>query len=180
MRRPLLFAAVGVANTAVDFGVFLALTRMVGIEPVVASALGFLTGSAHSYVANGLLTFGDRGARLASTARVLRFAVVTALCLGVSVAAIAAALPLLPDIAAKGVSIFATFAAGYLLNGRFVYTVPGPGARPDPEVETPAPVPCATALATSATGGGSCAGTVDAVEPREAFVGDRRDGGRGG
>lgn len=160
MRRPLVFAAVGIANTAVDFGVFLALTRVLGVGPVAASALGFLMGSAHSYIANGLLTFGDRGARLASAARVLRFAAVTALCLGVSVAAIAAALPLLPDIAAKAVSVLATFAAGYLLNGRFVYAAP--------------------ARAASAAGGGAGAGPVDTIKPREAFVGDRRDGGGGG
>ena len=139
VRRPLLFAAVGVANTAVDFGVFLALTRGIGMEPVAASALGFLTGSAHSYVANGLLTFGDRGARLASATRILRFAAVTALCLGVSVAAIAAALPFLPDVVAKAVSILATFAAGYVLNGRFVYTAAAPDARGSLDAKGPAP-----------------------------------------
>ena len=121
MRRPLTFAAVGAANTAVDFGVFLALTRLLGADPVAASALGFLAGAAHSYVANGLLTFGDYGARLASPARVLRFAAVTAACLGVSVAVVAAALPAMPDVAAKAMSVFATFAAGYWLNRRFVY-----------------------------------------------------------
>ena len=130
MRRPLLFAAVGVANTAVDFGVFLALTRLLGTDPVAASAVGFLAGSAHSYVANGLLTFGDRGARLASASRVLRFAAVTALCLGVSVVAVAAALPVMPDVAAKAVSVLATFAAGYWLNHRLVYGVESPGEEP--------------------------------------------------
>lgn len=120
-RRPLLFAAVGVANTAVDFGVFLTLTRLLGADPVASSAAGFLAGAAHSYVANGLLTFGDRGARLASPARALRFAAATAACLGVSALAMAAALTVLPDVAAKAASVLATFGAGYWLNHRFVF-----------------------------------------------------------
>ena len=122
MRRPLYFAAVGSANTALDFTVFLSLTRLLGADPVSANALGFLSGAAHSYVANGVLTFGDRGARLASAARLLRFAAVTAACLCISVAAMVAALPALPDVAAKAVSVLATFAAGYWLNHRWVYT----------------------------------------------------------
>ncbi len=126
LRRPLTFAAVGVVNTAVDFGGFLALTRLLDTGPVAASAVGFLAGSAHSYVANGLLTFGDRGARLASASRVLRFAAVTAACLGVSTLAIAAALLVMPDVAAKAVSVLATFAAGYWLNHRLVYPAAPP------------------------------------------------------
>ena len=120
------FAAVGVVNTAVEFGVFLALTRLFDTGPVAASAAGFLAGSAHSYVANGLLTFGDRGARLASAARGLRFAAVTAICLGASTLAVAAALLVVPDVAAKAVSVLATFAAGYWLNHRLVYTAAPP------------------------------------------------------
>ncbi len=126
MRRPLTFAAVGVANTAVDFGVFLALTRLLGTDPVAASAVGFLAGAANSYVANGLLTFRDRGVRLASAARVARFAGVTAACLGVSTLAMAAALLAVPDVIAKGVSVLATFAAGYWLNYRLVYAATPP------------------------------------------------------
>jgi putative flippase GtrA len=131
LLRPLAFALVGLANTAVDFGVFLALTRLLGVAPLLAGALGFLVGSVHSYLANGLLTFRDRGARLASAARVLRFAGVTAACLGVSTLVMAAALLVLPDVAAKAVSVLGTFAAGYWLNSRLVYAadaVPQPAA----------------------------------------------------
>ena len=127
LLRPLTFALVGLANTAVDFGVFLALTRLLGVAPLLASAVGFLVGSVHSYLANGLLTFRDRGARLASASRVLRFAGVTAACLGVSTVVMAAALLALPDVAAKAVSVLGTFAAGYWLNSRLVYA-PRPAA----------------------------------------------------
>ena len=53
--RPLAFAMVGLANTGVDFAVFLALTRLAGVAPLLASAVGFLAGAVHSYFANGLL-----------------------------------------------------------------------------------------------------------------------------
>ena len=48
----------GVVNTAVDFGVFLSLPRLLGADPLLASALRSVARSAHSYIANCLLTFG--------------------------------------------------------------------------------------------------------------------------
>lgn len=153
MRRPLFFAAVGVVNTAVDFGVFLALTRLLGADPVAAGALGFLAGSAHSYVANGLLTFGDRNARLLSAPRILRFAFVTAGCLAVSVFVMAAALPLLPDVAAKAVSVLATFGAGYWLNHRLVYIETRPQGPPLPGRAVLASEGCGRREARKAPGG---------------------------
>jgi putative flippase GtrA len=121
LPRPLLFAAVGLANTGVDLVVYLALTRLAGTHPVPAAALGFLAGAAHSYLANGLLTFRDLGTPLAPWARVARFAGVTLVCLGTSTLAMAAALPLLPDLAAKLASVLATFAVGYGLSRWLVY-----------------------------------------------------------
>jgi putative flippase GtrA len=126
LRGPLLFGLVGLANTGVDVGVFLALTRLADLPPLPASALGFLAGATHSYVANGLLTFRGRGVTLASAARIARFAGVTMACLGVSTAVMAVGLAMMPDIAAKGVSVLATFAAGYWLNHRLVYVASKP------------------------------------------------------
>lgn len=121
MRRPLLFGLVGLANTAVDFLVFLALARLLGVDPLLAGAIGYLAGATHSYLANGLLTFRDRRVPLLDVARIGRFALVTALCLGLSTLTMAVALRFMPDVAAKACGVLVTFAAGYLLSHRLVY-----------------------------------------------------------
>ena len=98
MRRVALYALVGIANTAVDFLVYLALTRMLDIGPMAANAAGFMAGALHSYVANGKLTFRDRMQPLLSAGTAVRFAGVTATCLSVSTATIAADLKALDTV----------------------------------------------------------------------------------
>jgi putative flippase GtrA len=121
MRRVALYALVGIANTAVDFLVYLALTRMLDIGPMAANAAGFMAGALHSYVANGKLTFRDRMQPLLSAGTAVRFAGVTATCLSVSTATIAAALTVLPDVAAKAIALVVTLVVGCWLNGALVY-----------------------------------------------------------
>jgi putative flippase GtrA len=121
MQRVALYALVGIANTAVDFLVYLALTRMLDIGPMAANAAGFMAGALHSYVANGKLTFRDRMQPLLSAGLAVRFAGVTATCLSVSTATIAAALTVLPDVAAKAVALVVTLVVGCWLNGALVY-----------------------------------------------------------
>lgn len=121
MRRPLLFGLVGLANTAIDFLVFLALARLLGLDPLTAGAVGYLAGATHSYLANGLLTFRDRRVPLLEAGRIGRFVLVTVLCLGLSTVTMAVALPFMPDVTAKACGVLVTFAAGYLLNHRLVY-----------------------------------------------------------
>jgi putative flippase GtrA len=94
MQRVALYALLGFANTAVDGLVYLALTRMLDIQPIAANAAGFMAGALHGYVANGNLTVRDRMQPLLSAGFALRFAGVTAVCLSVSTATIAAFLEL--------------------------------------------------------------------------------------
>lgn len=119
--RPLLFAAVGCLNTAVDFLAFWALITWTGLPPLIANVASFSLGAANSFVVNGLFTFADREIRLALADRVVRFMLVTLACLVVSTLALWLALPAMPALAAKIVSIAVTLGFGYVLNSRLVF-----------------------------------------------------------
>ena len=58
LARPIRFGLVGIANTAVDFGVFLAMMRF-GAALVPAVATGFACGVVNSYMLNRCWTFHD-------------------------------------------------------------------------------------------------------------------------
>lgn len=116
-----LFAMVGVLNTVLDFAVFLALTRLWFVNPIIANAAGFITGSLHSYFANGLLTFRGSGARLLSVRPALSFVASLLICLGVSTITVAALLPLISDVFAKVAATLATFVVGFVISRRVVF-----------------------------------------------------------
>ena len=120
-RRPATFALVGATNTAVDLAIFAALTLLAGFAPLLANAVSFSLAAVNSFVLNGLLTFADRGVALASAARAGRFALVTLATLAVSTLVLWLALPFMPAMLAKVVSIGATFLVGYALSSRLVY-----------------------------------------------------------
>jgi putative flippase GtrA len=61
------FGVVGVANTAVDFAIFSALTLGAGIAPAVANVVSYSCGIGLSFWINGSWTFRDRGARRPAT-----------------------------------------------------------------------------------------------------------------
>ncbi|WP_168201562.1 GtrA family protein [Phreatobacter aquaticus] len=131
MRRIVAFAAVGVVNTLVDFLAFLLLTRWFGVAALLANVASFSLGAANSYVLNRLVTFPDAAAPLGSAATIVRFAVVTLVGLGMSSMALAAGLALsLGDLAAKVVSIAATFASGFVLNRYVVFRPVRPSENP--------------------------------------------------
>lgn len=50
------YAGVGVINTVVGFSTIAILT-LIGVNPLLANALGFLVGGVLGYVLNGMLTF---------------------------------------------------------------------------------------------------------------------------
>jgi len=51
------FGLVGVINTAVDFGVFVLLYRVGGLDPLLANAIAFLVAVTNSYLLNHHWTF---------------------------------------------------------------------------------------------------------------------------
>lgn len=118
--RPLRFAAVGVVNTAVDIGLFAALTSpAAGIAPGLANIASYGTGMLVSFALNRNWTFraGD-GPKLA---QFLRFFAVNMSALLLSTLLVAGLARLMPPVAAKLLSLPATFAWGFFLNRRFVF-----------------------------------------------------------
>lgn len=61
-RQFLRFAAVGVVATAVHYAVLFSLVEFAGVQPVLATIAGFLTGGVVGYVLNRRFTFEERPA----------------------------------------------------------------------------------------------------------------------
>ncbi len=77
------FCLVGVLNTGIHYGVFLALFRLLDVYYLVSSTIGYCCGSLNSFVWNKMWTFQARGTRH-STA-FLKFAIVNGLSLLINV-----------------------------------------------------------------------------------------------
>jgi putative flippase GtrA len=121
-RRPTLFALVGCVNTAIDFGVFAILTEFSGIPPLIANVISYLMGATNSLIMNGMITFRGNGVDLFSLSLILRFVLVTGVCLGISSIALAVALVFVPSLFAKIFAIAVAFISGFLMYSRLVYT----------------------------------------------------------
>jgi putative flippase GtrA len=121
MWRPVLFALVGIANTAIDLTTYLGLTRFAHIDPLMANVLAYSLGSLHGYIVNGKLTFRDSRTQLLALSSQLRFATTASSSVLVSTASMFVLLQLFPDLAAKIISVGVTFGVNYLLSCRFVY-----------------------------------------------------------
>jgi putative flippase GtrA len=118
----LLFALVGVANTTVDVAAFWILAALLGMPALLANVISFSLGALNSFVLNALVTFRHRTTqRRYSSQRLFAFTVVTLVCLGLSTLVLALALPFLPSLAAKLVSVVATLVCGYALNSWLVF-----------------------------------------------------------
>jgi putative flippase GtrA len=57
VKQFLIYACVGLINTAVHFAVFILLLRVFGVPVLVASTIGYSAGVANSYFMNRLWTF---------------------------------------------------------------------------------------------------------------------------
>lgn len=117
--EPLRFALVGLANTGVDFLLFVALHRLAGLDPLVANALAFAAAVANSYVLNKRFTFRD--ASPFSAGEAVRFALVALGGLAISTLLIAVLGPRLTPEIAKAIAILATFVWNYVVSRRLVF-----------------------------------------------------------
>lgn len=118
--RPVLFAAVGLVNTAIDAAVFVVLVIVFGIAALPAHLASYTTGAVSSFVLNRAVTFRDR-LRPATSADVIRFAAVNLVTLGVTSAVLVIAATVMPSIAAKGVAIAAGMGLSYFGYKRLVF-----------------------------------------------------------
>ena len=73
------FCIVGVLNTVIDLGLFALLTRLIGLDPLVAHTISFSTGAANSFLLNKYWTFGISGRGREMATQASKFAVITAL-----------------------------------------------------------------------------------------------------
>ncbi|WP_082639343.1 GtrA family protein [Aureimonas sp. AU20] len=115
LRQMVLFALVGIVNTAVDLAAF-AVLLWIGLAPLAANAISFSLGALNSLILNKNLTFREAGAHY-SPRLVFSFAAVTLLSLGVSQASLSALMTMgAPALAAKLASVLVTFVVGFGLN----------------------------------------------------------------
>jgi putative flippase GtrA len=118
-RQFLVFALVGLLNTAVHYCVFLLLFRAFGMPMLLASALGYASGVANSYFMNRRWTF--RVAAPPSTVEFLRFALVNLASLSVNLAALeflVAVVGLAPE-AAQVAAILASLVVNFVGNKKW-------------------------------------------------------------
>ena len=114
------FAVVGVANTVIDFCVFLALFYGLGWPLLVANTLGWVAGVTNSYLMNSRWTFHDP-ARRDRPARMALFAAFNFCGLLIANAVIWVLALLMPAWLAKIGAIGATLVWNYWSSHRFVF-----------------------------------------------------------
>jgi putative flippase GtrA len=127
VRRWLKFGVVGGANTAVDYGVFAALTWC-GLPYLAAQCLSYACGVLNSYVWNRSWTFRDRAA---STRSLPRFAAVNAATFALTSALLYAFVGRLgwPLLAGKAAATGAGLIFNYAGTSKWAFRDPGNSTR---------------------------------------------------
>lgn len=117
------FAGVGVLNSGIDAALYLALTRVLDMAPLTASALSFLAGSLNSFLLNKRFTFADTAAGRMMAAQYVKFLCVTILVLGVHQSSLLLLHHHLGtrDVSAKALGMLAGMLLGFRLNRRWVF-----------------------------------------------------------
>jgi len=78
------FGCVGGLNTLVDFGVFILINSLVGVNYVVSQILSYSSGTINSYFLNKFWTFEGALTSKKTTKEIVQFVVVNSASLGVS------------------------------------------------------------------------------------------------
>lgn len=121
LRQPMLFAAVGGLNTAIDLGLFYLLTHFAGVPPLLANVVSFSTGAINSYLMNSRLIFRSES-ESRSAGSIARFAAVTICSLALSQLLLWAALRIgIVPLAAKIIATVLIFAFSFLATKYLVF-----------------------------------------------------------
>lgn len=115
------FAAVGLANTAVDYGCFTTLVAW-GTVPQLANLLSVSLAVAYSFFANRSYTFAQRKNATPVAGQLIRHLAVTATAWCIPAIVIAVAAPITGALAAKALAIPLVFAWNYALSSRWVWS----------------------------------------------------------
>lgn len=120
-KRLLLFGGVGVANTAMDFAVFIGLMTA-GLSPVLANVGGFVAANAQSYFLNAQLTFREDGRPAQMSIKgYAKFAGAHLVSLLISTGMIIAFSDVLGAVFAKAAAVVATLLWNYAASAFFVF-----------------------------------------------------------
>ncbi|MFZ1989494.1 MAG: GtrA family protein [Alphaproteobacteria bacterium] len=123
--RLLLFAYVGVANTATDFAVFMALVGAAHWLPAAANICSYSIAICASFILNRNITFRQSIYRHRTLAQFVRFAIVNLAALALSTALVHFFVGFTSPVIAKLMSIPATLAWGFICSRHFVFVTPG-------------------------------------------------------
>jgi putative flippase GtrA len=118
--RALKFGAVGIANTALDIGLFSVLTLSVGLQAPAANVVSYSSGIALSFVLNRAWTFRDRN-RQRPWRRLVLFVTGNLVGLALSTAVVASLVRAWGPLPAKAVSVAFTFAWNYIFANFIVF-----------------------------------------------------------
>lgn len=114
------FAAVGLANTAIDYGVYAGLLAA-GLPPQLANLISVTTAASFSFLANRNFTFHTRKTSTPLGRQMLRHAATTGSALVISAGVINLLSPLSGPLIAKAIAIPLSFAWNYSLSSRWVW-----------------------------------------------------------
>ena len=115
------FALVGVVNTLIDVNVFAIAYAIIGIPLIPANLLAWLVAVSFSYVANTMTTFGPESGQVLTVKDYVKFVMSGAAGGLIATTALVIASNFVPVITAKLISIFAGFAANFLLSNFYVF-----------------------------------------------------------
>ena len=119
--RPAKFAAVGVANTVLDFAVFSALVYAAGMQPTMANLISYSCGIANSFIFNKHWTFAETRKQGLVQRQFALFAASNLVGLGIASAIVWALADPIGPIGAKVAAIGATFVWNYLTSRHLVF-----------------------------------------------------------
>jgi putative flippase GtrA len=108
-------------NTLIDVNVFAIAYALVGIPLIPANVLAWLVAVSFSYAANAMTTFGPESGQVLTVKDYFKFVMSGAVGGLVATTALVVAAQFFPVITAKLISIFAGFAANFLLSNFYVF-----------------------------------------------------------
>jgi putative flippase GtrA len=115
------FALVGVVNTLIDVNVFAIAYAIFGIPLIPANLLAWFIAVSFSYAANAMTTFGPESGQVLTIRDYVKFVMSGAAGGLIATTALVIASGFFSVITAKLISIFAGFAANFLLSNFYVF-----------------------------------------------------------
>lgn len=118
---PVKFGIVGVANTLLDFALFMALVYLLGMRPTPANVISYSCGILNSFILNKHWTFCKTPYRRQTDRQLIMFVVFNVVGLGIASAIVWALADHLGPAGAKLIAIVGTFTWNYLTSRYLVF-----------------------------------------------------------